>query len=353
MAWFHKLGYRSNPMDVRPNPNLVGVKEQEAKLRSHIHKEEICFINGLTGSGKTSLLYRIQKRMKNRSFVYLDAQDLPEGFNLEEELKKKRNFFDKLRLKEFPTKKPVLIIDEFQATDPRIVLEARSKWETPDTRVIKSIVIAQISEKLNNVSDAFKERLGNRVIRMPKLDEEDMKKIINRRLYNPRTRKNFSRKMTEEAKELVVACAGDNPRRLLEYTDMLFDFHHKKFGKRNPIMKKKYQITFHAAKEILTLNGVNVDAFKPHAVKEYESFEGARPFEDVFDKREQRILKLLILNGGKTNEEISKDLRISKSTLNKSMKCLKKKNAILTSGKKNRKTVWTISPQAKRLAVKE
>ena len=124
-----------------------------------VQYELSALISGGTATGKTSMLNRLQSVMKGHSFVYLDAQDLPENFNLEEELKKKRTFFDRLRLKNFPSKKPVLIIDEFQVTNPNLILEARSKWESTENKRIKSIVIAQISKRLKNVSASFKERL--------------------------------------------------------------------------------------------------------------------------------------------------------------------------------------------------
>ena len=74
----------------------VKLENEEKQLKNHIMKEEICFLNGLTGSGKTSLLMRIQKEMKRHRFVYLDAHDLPKDFNLEQELLKKKGFFDRI-----------------------------------------------------------------------------------------------------------------------------------------------------------------------------------------------------------------------------------------------------------------
>jgi len=91
MVWFQALGFKENPLDLRPDPRLVGLEVQEALLKNHILKEDICFLNGLTGSGKTSLLKKIQKDMKGHAFIYLDAQDLPRNFNLEEEIKGKKS----------------------------------------------------------------------------------------------------------------------------------------------------------------------------------------------------------------------------------------------------------------------
>ena len=128
-TWYEKLKFDTNPLDARPNPNLVGLDEEAERLKNHILKEELCFLNGLTGSGKTSLLLKVQNELKQYKFVYLDAQDLPGDFNLEEELKKNMSFFDRITFRQFPRKKPVLLIDEFQSTNPNLILEARGKWE--------------------------------------------------------------------------------------------------------------------------------------------------------------------------------------------------------------------------------
>ena len=260
-TWFEQLGFKANPLDVRPNPILIGLERQEEQLVNHILKGEISFLNGLTGSGKSSLLMRIQGSLKNHKFVYLDAQELPKNFNLEEELKKKRSFFDKIRFRKHPTKTPVLIIDEFQATDKNLILDARAKWENPNEKRIKSIVIAQISKYLTNVTPAFKERLGNRTIVLPTLDDEEMKEILKARL-KVRGNVNYYNKLHNEAINLIVAAAVGNPRKLLEYTDYIFDFHYNKFKKNNPMLvNPTYLVTYWGAKEILELKKVNVNAY--------------------------------------------------------------------------------------------
>ena len=184
--WYTQLEFSENPLDARPNAHLIGMEEQEQQLKNFIAKEELCFLNGLTGAGKTSLLKRIQEIMPEYAFIYLDADALPATFNLTEALRGKRTLFDMIRLKELPTKKTVLIIDEFQATDPKIVLEARSKWENPTERHIKSIIIAQISEQLKNVPGSFKDRLGNRVIRLAPLNNDVMRQVLEKRLEKDR-----------------------------------------------------------------------------------------------------------------------------------------------------------------------
>lgn len=268
LPWYKQLGFSENPLDARPNPELIGLKEQEEKLKNFILKEELCFLNGLTGAGKTSLLKKVQRNLPDHTFLYLDADALPADFNLTEALRGKRNFLDKLRLREMPTKKPVLIVDEFQATDPRLVLEARSRWENPNERQIKSIVIAQISEQLKNVPGSFKDRLGNRVIRLNPLDNESMKNVLEKRLVNSNTGMNYYQRLSPQAIDFLVAVADGNVRRLLEFTDMVFDFHWQRFKDNNPIAQKaEYKVTYPAAKQILTVNNIPVEGYVSEVTK--------------------------------------------------------------------------------------
>lgn len=352
MTWFKQLKFAKNPLDIRPNSLLIGLDEAEEHLKNHIIKEEICFLNGLTGSGKTSMLTKIQKNMTDHEFIYIDAQQLPDNFNLIEELSKKKGILDKLLFRKFPKKKPVLIIDEFQDTKKNLILEARSAWENQKNQKIKSIIIAQISKKLSNVTDSFKERIGHRIITLPLLDEDQMKDILKRRLTLNKNKKSIFEKISPGAVDLIIYAAGNNPRRLLEYTDMIFDFHYRSFNKINPVLKPNYKITFHAAKEILMLNNVNVSDFE---IKDKINTKSARE-TDTFDKfysdDEKVILKYLLTEGASKITEISKDNKITLINTKNIIAALQKKKSIRQSNKKNKK-LYEISPEAKRLMVKE
>ncbi len=345
-TWYEKLKFDTNPLDTRPNPNLVGLDEEAEKLKNHIGKEELCFLNGLTGSGKTSLLLKIQNDLKKYKFIYLDAQDLPKDFNLEQELRKKRGFFDKITFKQFPKKKPILLIDEFQSTNPNLILEARGKWESQD-RKIRSIVIAQISKYLNNVSDSFKDRLGGRVITLKPLDDFDMKEVLKRRLYNEKIKFNYINKFDEKALDLIIKVADGNVRRLLEYTDVIFDFHHNSFKDINPMERGSYHINYHVVKEILERNNISVADFEKVPKKEKQHFE------DIFSPLQQKILEFLSQFDRVTIVGIAKKLKISMSTARKSITALKKRNAIIVAGKKRRRELLVIAPYVRRLMVKE
>ena len=340
MTWYHQLGFNKNPLDYRPNINLIGLKDEELQIINHVKKEEICFINGLTGSGKTSMLKRIQKKLaKEYKFMYLDAHDLPLDFDLEKELSKKRSFFDMLALRKYPKQKPVLIIDEFQSTDPDLVLKVRSKWEDPDKRKIRSIIIAQISKKLNNVSDSFKERIGSRVVNLRPLKDEELVVLLNMRLNNKRKRINYAKQLSSEAVEMLVNTSGGNPRRLLEYADLIFDYHYNKFKKLNPLRNKDYSINQHLTKQILEENGV--------LIKNIEQSE----FEKVFSVFERHIIEFLA-EKERTKEEVTEQLKLSSKAVSKALSKLEEDDYI-TPRTINGNTFYTITQRTNRLMVNE
>ncbi len=349
MVWYEQLKFKENPLDSRPNIKLVGLEDQEEQLINHIIKEELCFINGPTGSGKTSLLKRVQEKLGDYTFIYLDADDLPRDFDLEKELKKKRNFFDMIRLREYPSKKPVLLIDEFQATDPRLILKARSKWEDTSSKIIRSIVIAQIEQNLRNVTGSFKERLGKRIIGLNVLDSKGLKDMLKARLYNPKTRVNYADKFTEDALNLLVKCADNNPRRILEYADLIFDFHYRRFKDLNPIVKgRDYMISHFVVNDILKESNVFVEEFIARDLRKKRL-----PFNQRFNREEQKILRYILRSDIVTSEDIGIRMDMPVERVIKLIKDLKEKDAIVITGRKGRHKLWEVTPGVKRMMIKK
>jgi energy-coupling factor transporter ATP-binding protein EcfA2 len=346
-TWYDQLGFRENPLDLRPCPKLVGLNKHEEDLKNHIRKGEICVVNGLTGSGKSSLLVKLKSDLKDHKFVYLDAQETKE-VDVDEALRNSRSLMDKISLKKYPAKPAVLVIDEFQGASQSLVLQARAKWENPQDKKIKAIVISQISKQMKNVTPAFKERVGNRIVTLPTLDDSEMKEVLKLRLQSDNGT-NYYNKLHNEAINLIVACSDGNPRRLLEYTDLLFDFHFRKFGHHNPLFSNKtYMINYYGAKEILELHGINTNAYK--YLSPEEAARSQSEFDKRFNKDERTVLEILITDQ-KTMEEAGSAAKFSKALTKKVFASLKHKKAIEKAGYSGGKMLWQASQHAKRLKV--
>ena len=134
---------------------------------------------------------------------------------------------------------------------------------------------------------------------------------------------------------------------MLEYTDIIFDFHHSSFKDINPIRKDTYHINYHAVKQILERNNISVADFDKEAPKE------EKHFEDMFSLLQQKILEFLSEFDRVTVVGIAKKLNISMSTARKSVAALKKKNAVIVAGKKRNRELLVIAPYIRRLMVRE
>lgn len=349
MTWFEQLKFKENPLDIRPSTILIGLEEEEDRLINHIRKGEVCFINGLTGSGKTSLLKKTQEVMRDHQFIYLDAHDLPKNFNIEKELKNKKSFFDKITFKEYPSKSPIIIIDEFQETDRNLVLKIRSKWENPINKRIKSIIFAQISHHLHNVTDSFKERIGNRTITLKPLDAENLKKMFNERLVLKK--KSYGERLTDDALNLLIYTSGSNPRRFLEQADLIFDFHFHKFKDINPVLKNDYKINHYAVREILELNEINCEGFRSKEIQ-VKKKKSADTFDTYFTPVEKKLLNFLMNKGPATYSQIALGIKVKKNNVKKIVNALKKKNGVKLEGRTDQGYLWDVSHHTKRMTVK-
>jgi len=112
---------------------------------------------------------------------------------------------------------------------------------------------------------------------------------------------------------------------------------------------KTYLVTYHAAREILSLLGVNVNAYKylePARKKRH-----AASFEEKFDKVERDLL-LYALASPRTVQDFAKKLRVSKAKAYKLVKELKRKNALEEAGILNKQKLWKATEHVKRLTVK-
>ena len=98
MAWFHKLGFKQFPLDPRSNPDLIGVEDIEQRLTNYIQQGNMCLLSGFTGSGKTSMLQRIQKNpeLSEYRFVFISADGVKKGYLIDDAIKDARSIIEML-----------------------------------------------------------------------------------------------------------------------------------------------------------------------------------------------------------------------------------------------------------------
>lgn len=191
----------------KSNPKVIGREKEKQLLVSFVRNGDICFLTGPPGTGKTSLLLWLAKNLKSHNIFYIDAASIEKGFSIKEFLKKSRKGFDKLRA--FP-KESVILLDESQDCDFELQKALKLHW---DHNHIKSIVVTQIDKKLKNFSVSFRDRIGNRVIKLGKLSKPEAVELIKSRCGNKNI---FDLKTTEE----IARKADYKPRKILETCEL-------------------------------------------------------------------------------------------------------------------------------------
>lgn len=177
MAWWKYYGFITNPLDIRPSYELVGLSNIEKTLINSIENGEIILLYGDIGSGKTSLAYKIMRDYSDiYNFIYVNGE-IERKTNLIKLVENKK--YNKFLFLKFEIKKPIiLILDEFYNFDPDVVKQIKYLY---DNNLVKSCILIQISDVLENITPSFANRIFKK-IEMPKLNSDDIIKIIRNRL---------------------------------------------------------------------------------------------------------------------------------------------------------------------------
>lgn len=305
------LRQKRNPFSTKPNTKLIGLGDKKETLKKYIEGGNICFLNGPAGTGKSSTLKWLQSNLKRHKILYLDGKGLDEYFDLNKHLLQRRNFFQKLF--KIKSKSVILLVDEAQDCLKSFIDNLQTNW---NDNTVKSIVITQISSDLSGFPHSFRERIGRKIIRLRRLNEEEVAELINLRTKG---KHNFD----EEAISLIAEKADYIPRKVLELCEMAY----------NEINKKK--ITAEDIDDLV--NKVDEDLLVNEPVK-LEQIQG-RPKDDALfplekvdmtekiSPMQKKIIKLL-LEDRRTAKQLAKILNTSQGSVGKQLSELIKLNVI-------------------------
>ncbi|MBU2639682.1 MAG: AAA family ATPase [Nanoarchaeota archaeon] len=299
--WYKFFGWKGNPFSIKSSTELVGLENKKKELLNYILSGDICFLNGPTGVGKTSILRWIEENPKNHKIIYLDAAGIGKGFSLTTYLKKQNSFFNRLFGNDFP-KNTVVLIDESQDCDGELLKALKLHW---DHDHIKSIVITQISPKLTRFSESFKHRLGKRIVTLDKLSKSEGYDLVKLRVEDKNP-------FDVSAVEAILEQAEYIPRKILEYCEIVCA---KTTGKK------------------IKLNAFDVQ----NALENNESPKSNQEEQEdtqILIKKlspmEQNIMSEL-KKDKKTAKELSKALNTSEGSIGKQLSKLMKKNLVKIS----------------------
>lgn len=210
MTWYLDYGFSENPFNIKNNTNLVGIEKQKSQLLDYLKSGDICFLNGPTGVGKSSLLKWIKHNLKEHTIIYIDAAEIEDNFTITNCLKENRTLLERIKRKKFP-ENTIILLDESQDASPELIKALKLHW---DHNNIKSIVITQISPDLRNHKESFLDRIGNRVIKLGKISKEEALDLIMIRTKN----KNL---FDIDALEKIFEFSNYIPRKILETCEII------------------------------------------------------------------------------------------------------------------------------------
>ncbi|BFI73425.1 hypothetical protein YN1_4120 [Nanoarchaeota archaeon] len=296
--WWRKYGFIRNPLDIRPNEELIGVDDIIKKVENSIKNGEIFLLYGPIGSGKTSLAFKIKKDLSDTyNIIYINGEyDKDINKKIEENLYIKFLFF------KFKNKLPiVLILDEFYNFPEDVSKELKYLY---DNKIAYSIMLIQPSPQIMNATPSFLNRLQEKIeMRFP--DENTIIEIINKKLKG-------KIKFDGEYLKRIIRKNGNNVRSIfIELNNILENMNHP----IKDIIKGPEQ------KEENNLQNHNVN----------------------LSETQIKILELLIGNKLSTRE-ISKILELPRNTVTKYLNRMYKEGVVLRE-EGNKEYLYTINPQ--------
>ncbi len=321
--WFHAYNWEDNPFSIKPNVNLVGLERERELLTHHLTSGNICLLTGNTGTGKTSLLRLVRSQLDKDRVVYLNAEELDEFFDLHKHLMKERPFLDKLFFRK--PKDVVLLLDEGHASDAQLKNHIKTLY---DSDVLKAVVMAQTKPPFD-YSDSFKHRIGNRIVRMKSLSDDQARELVE-------LRTDAKHPFHHSTIPALAKQANYNPRKMLEACELVAMHLSSSFkeGKMEQI---------HPEHAITVLDELQDNFFEeePYRLVQPTLDPGVLDLEEVdqlaFSPMQKRLLKLLT-EGTRSANQLAKIMNTSAGSVGKQLSLLMDRRVVKVVNHRRPKT---------------
>lgn len=183
MEWYEKFDFEENPFstDSRENHDkLLDMDENIEEMFYRISSGSMLVIEGQKGSGKTTMLMIAAKKFGgNRNVVYVDCEILEKNLNITHVLQEKYGILGRLFNKK--PKNMILLLDNVHYLTKQNTERIKYYF---DQNYIKSIIFTTKSYAQVKFSDSLKDRIGKRVIKLPRLTQDMAAEIIMSRIDN-------------------------------------------------------------------------------------------------------------------------------------------------------------------------
>ncbi|MBI2136896.1 ATP-binding protein [Candidatus Woesearchaeota archaeon] len=207
MTWYEKHGYNEDPFSTRKGvfiEKAVNLTEPAEELAYHIGAGNIILVEGEKGTGKTALVFAAMERFKGEGrLIYFDCSK--DKVNLKKLLQNRHGIFGKV-LNILP-KNMVLLLDNFRELPMQEIERAKYYY---DNNYLRSIVF--VGNGTSTLPANIMDRIGNRVIRLKKLTDNDAIQLVKNRLGSlellpEKTIRKIYRKSSGDANKFLENCS--------------------------------------------------------------------------------------------------------------------------------------------------
>ncbi|MBN2454641.1 AAA family ATPase [Candidatus Woesearchaeota archaeon] len=159
---------------------ITGFDEVIKELTYRVQAGSIVFVEGRKGSGKTTLLQAMISRFKGKKrVIYVDCSNV-KSFNIEEIMQKRYGIFG--RLMRLNPKNMVLLADNVTELSKRNITVLQYFF---DHNYMASIIFTGESYAKSKLPKSIKDRIGGRVVKVPKPTPAEAVEIAHQRFGWP------------------------------------------------------------------------------------------------------------------------------------------------------------------------
>ena len=220
MEWYEELDYEENPFQNTEDVELVGYEEVIDEVLYRLEAGSMVCVEGKSGTGKTAVLKAALNKFRGTGrLIYLNAQGMSNGVNIEKVFKKKAGLIKRMFNKK--PKNMVLFLDEVQNLSQKNCERLKYYF---DNSFIKSVVFTSSDFSKANFTTSLKDRIS-KTIKLREIAEDEAVDIVNSRLGNDEI-------MSENVVKEVFSKSNKNMKIFLNNCEKLVVFAFEHNGKQ-------------------------------------------------------------------------------------------------------------------------
>lgn len=207
-AWFRRYGWEHNPFAYSLDVGLVGMDDIVSQLMQNVSSNDPVVLIGEYGAGKTTIMNSLKHRkLSGKVNLYINASKLRLNGMMRKHIVKAVPLWFRLFRKEL-----VLLLDEAENLTKSSSEELKILF---DEGFLSSIVFSCTT--IENFSDSLKDRIGNRLVNIRKMTEQEAEAMLEGRSKSAGGNLPYSK----EGLKTLISRSNFLPRDILENAELV------------------------------------------------------------------------------------------------------------------------------------